>query len=372
MSNSKRFKGVVCSAATSLLCSWTGQAQITQFTHVLIDPDRGDREIPVEFWHDASLTSPTAFALIAHGFAMTPADYDDLSEHLVEAGYVIGRLDTETGFGPSLLDFARDMVYVVEHAAQEVDALSGLLNDAQALVGHSMGGGAAWLAAAELGEALEALVGLAPAETTPSAQAAGQDVEAAALVVSGTADAVTPPSAHHLPLYDALTGSTCRAFVSLIDGGHCGFADAGTLCDFGEITFAGMSREEQQELSFAAVADFLSYHLDSDAQGMSNLEATANESASVELTLACDWTGLLEVPEVGLVAPNPASSRVHVPQLGLDGTWRAFDLHGRELPLRWLGAEELSVDGWPVGLVLLTWSSSSGGHSWRTSVAVVR
>ncbi|MGB1480447.1 MAG: serine aminopeptidase domain-containing protein [Flavobacteriales bacterium] len=372
MSNYARFKGGVWALATTMLCSLTGQSQITQFTHVLVDADRGDREIPVEFWHDASLTSPAALAVIAHGFAMTPADYDDLSEHLVEAGYVIGRLDTETGFAPSHLDFALDMVYVVEHAAEEVEALSGLLNDAQALVGHSMGGGAAWLAAAELGSTLEALVGLAPAETTPSAQAAGQDVEAASLVVSGTSDAITPQATQHIPLYESLTGSTCRAFVSLIEGGHCGFADAGTLCDFGEITFAGMTREEQQELSFAAVADFLSCHLDSDAQGMANLEETANQNGNVELTLACDWTGLAEVSEVGVVAPNPASSWVRVPQLGLDGGWRALDLHGRELPLRWLGSEELSIDEWPVGMVLLTWTSSSGAIVWRTSVAVVR
>jgi pimeloyl-ACP methyl ester carboxylesterase len=350
----------------------SASSQVDQINATLTDASRADRVIDLDIRVPSDAMEAVPWVVFGHGFVMPTDDYDDLATALATSGYAVLLVETETGFAPSHEDFGLDLAYVVENAATDLSELDGVLGDHVALMGHSMGGGAAWLAAAQLGSEVDALIGLAPAETSPSAIAAGVDVVAPTMVISGSSDEVTSPSEHHEPIYASTLNAGCRAWVNLIDGGHCGFADAGTLCDFGEITFDGMPREEQQELSFAAVEAFLSYHLGTDALGMLNLEAMAIESASVELTLACDWTGVTEVPEVGLAAPNPASSRVHVPQFGLDGTWRAFDLHGRELPLRWLGAQELSVDGWPQGLVLLTWTSLRGGAVWRTSISVAR
>ena len=74
---------------------------------------------------------------------------------------------------------------------------------------------------------------------------AGSSILTPTLVISGSADAVTPPEEHHIPLHDAASPSTCRSFVNVLEGSHCGFADAGSLCDLGELLFSGMS-----EMSF--------------------------------------------------------------------------------------------------------------------------
>ena len=104
---------------------------------------------------------------------MPTSDYDVLAETLNEAGMAMVMVDMETGILPSHEDFGLDLAYTVEHAAADALGLEGILGDKVALMGHSMGGGASWLAAAQLGTSVNALIGLAPAETTPSAMDAG-------------------------------------------------------------------------------------------------------------------------------------------------------------------------------------------------------
>jgi hypothetical protein len=129
-------------------------------------------------------------------------------------------------------------------------------------MGHSMGGGASFLAA-DNNTNIHALIGLAPAETNPSAIAVAPNVQVPSIVFSGSSDGVTPPAQHHIPMYNGVT-STCKSFVSITGGAHCYFANTNFNCDFGESTSStgiSISRTEQQNATYSILDPWLDYNL---------------------------------------------------------------------------------------------------------------
>ena len=340
----------------------TLSAQVDQFTSALTDTSRADRVIGLDIRVPSDASEALPWVVFGHGFLMPTSDYDDLATALATAGYAVLMVETETGFAPSHADFGLDLAYVVAHASSDVVEVEGVLGDHVALMGHSMGGGAAWLAAAQLGNAVDALVGLAPAETSPSAIAAGADIVAPTMVISGSSDVVTPPSEHHEPLYASTSSAECRSWVNLVEGGHCGFADDGTLCDFGEITFTGMPRPEQQTHSLACLQLWLEAHLQNEEGALTALEAYAESQIDVEVELACETsaTNLLQRLPRAVVGPNPATHVLQVLPVPDAHRFQAFDLFGRQLPLVWVSHTTLDVSGWPRGTALLRVQSSFG------------
>ena len=262
-------------------------SQVAQTDWNLVDPERDDREVPCMVWYPTESPGPYPAVVFAHGFVMAPDDYEGLAEALVEAGYVFVSIGTEQGFAPSHEAYGQDLAFVAEEISG--NAVGGVLNGSfdgrVAIGGHSMGGGASWLSA-ESNPQVDAYFVFAPAETNPSAISAGALIEVPALVVSGADDAVTPPATQHEPFYEAAVNSPCRAFVSIPDGGHCGYADPGTLCDFGELGFQGLSHAEQLALSVSVVAPWLDAFLRDDPSGLDGLEQAAI-SGGLDLTLSC-------------------------------------------------------------------------------------
>ena len=107
--------------------------------------------------------------------------------------------------------------------------LDGAFDGRIAIGGHSMGGGASWLSA-ESTPPVDAYVVF-------SAISAGALIEGPAMVVSGADDAVTPPATQHEPIYEAAVNSLCRAFVSIPEGGHCGYRRLPARCVILENSF---------------------------------------------------------------------------------------------------------------------------------------
>ena len=110
---------------------------------------------------------------------------------------------------------------------------------------------------------IKTYVGLAPAETNPSAIAAAANVTVPAIIFSGSSDGVTPPTQHHLPIYNALN-SSCKTFVSMLGGAHCYFANTNTNCDFGELTSStgiSITRAQQHQFTFSVLDPWLDYIL---------------------------------------------------------------------------------------------------------------
>ncbi|MCS6929816.1 MAG: alpha/beta hydrolase [Saprospiraceae bacterium] len=209
------------------------------------DPMRNNRNIQTYIYYPARAGGANELVqhgrfpvvVIGHGFTMNYAPYVFWGNALAEAGYIVAIPNTETGFLPSHTALAADMAFLVNKLYSENrDSNSPFYQRVQTkacLMGHSMGGGCVYLAA-QNNSNISATITFAPAETSPSAIAAAANVSCPSLVFSGSADCVTPPAQHQIPIYHALP--ECRAFISLLGGGHCSFAGFNFNCWFGEAT----------------------------------------------------------------------------------------------------------------------------------------
>jgi dienelactone hydrolase len=245
-----------------------------------IDATRNNRSIPCEVYYPAlsagdniAALDPAFLALsgypavaVGHGFVIGAANYDIIAEQLIPFGFIVALVNTEAGFAPNHQEFGLDLAFVTHALQQESQNSTSILynivnQEREAIIGHSMGGGAAWLAAAS-DPLIDAVVGLAPAETNPSAIGAATSVNCNSLIFSGSEDAVTPPADNHQPIFDGTNG--CKTFVSLTGGSHCGFIDSGSLCDFGEPLGGSLARADQQEAYLTMMTAWLRYFLNAE------------------------------------------------------------------------------------------------------------
>jgi pimeloyl-ACP methyl ester carboxylesterase len=234
------------------------------------------RQIQTEIYYPA--TSPGDNVAVAsgqfpvitfgHGFAMSWDAYTNIWQHYVARGFIMAFVRTEGSLipSPSHGDFGTDLRQVSDKMlalnSNGSSIFNGKIVQKAAIMGHSMGGGASFLAAAN-NTNIETVIGLAPAETTPSAIAAAPNVSVPALVFSGTADGVTPPADHHIPIYQGLT-STCKSFVAITGGAHCYYANSNFNCDFGESTSSpniSIARAEQQLATYTILDPWLDFKL---------------------------------------------------------------------------------------------------------------
>lgn len=234
------------------------------------------RQIQTEIYYPASTTGDNVtvasgqFPVITfgHGFAMSWDAYTNIWQHYVASGFIMAFVRTEGSLIPSPNhgDFGADLRQVSDKMlalnTNSSSIFNGKIIQKAAIMGHSMGGGASFLAAANNAN-IETVIGLAPAETTPSAIAVSPNVSVPALVFSGTADGVTPPVDHHIPIYQGLT-STCKSFVAITGGAHCYYANSNFNCDFGESTSSpniSITRAEQQTTTYAVLDPWLDFKL---------------------------------------------------------------------------------------------------------------
>ena len=275
----------VCFLLSTTVVSFA-QYEIGHTTITFNDPDReggfGDsglpgRDIQTEIYYPADVAGTDVdlasgeypVIVFGHGFSMVWSAYENLWEEFVARGYIMAFPRTEGGFSPSHENFGMDLALVAEEMlAEGQDANSLFFNHVSpnvAIAGHSMGGGATKLAAAN-NTTIKTIVGLASAETDPSAVAAAADITVPALFLSGDGDAVTPPDEHHIPIYEALN-SECKYFVNILGGAHCYYANSNFNCDFGESTTGGnitITRAEQHQITF----DYLNAWFDYQLKGM--------------------------------------------------------------------------------------------------------
>lgn len=266
------------------ICTYS-QFQVGHTTITFNDPSRtggfgsgggAGRQIQTEIYYPATASGENVavasgeFPVITfgHGFAMTWDAYSNIWQHYVALGFIMAFPRTEGGLipGPSHGEFGTDLKQVSDKMlALNTNASSifnGKIHQKAAIIGHSMGGGASFLAAAN-NTNIETVIGLAPAETNPSAIAAAANVSVPALVFSGSADGVTPPSDHHIPIYQGLP-STCKSFVSITGGAHCYYANTNFNCDFGESTSSpniSITRSEQQTAMYSILDPWLDFKL---------------------------------------------------------------------------------------------------------------
>ena len=286
------------------------QFQIGQRTITFNDPGRSGgfgsgggpgRQIQTEIYYPATQSSSNApfadgsFPLITfgHGFVMTWSAYQNIWQELVPKGYIIAFPRTEGNFSVSHGDFGLDLALVNERIRalnfNETSPFFGKVEQKSAIAGHSMGGGAAWLAAAN-NLNVDALIGFAPANTSPSAQAAGANINVPVLILSGSADGVTPPNEHHLPIFNT-TASDCKTFISITGGAHCYFANSNFNCDFGEATSSfgiSLSRTQQQQITFEFIVPWLDFILKNNCEQYALYESRLQNDNIINAINQCD------------------------------------------------------------------------------------
>ena len=255
---------------------------IGNYSAEFLDPSRPNRSIPVEIYYPSISEGNNAqvafeqfpIIIFGHGFLMSFSAYQNLWEEFVPRGYVIVFPRTEEGLINNHQEFGWDLQFLVTRMQEEgIDndsPIFGAVGNNTALMGHSMGGGAAFLAADSLSQnktlQLKTIIGLAPAESSSngvSSISSALNVNTPALILSGSQDGVTPPEDHHVPMFNNLS-SGYKTFISISGGAHCYFGEPNFFCDFGENTASSgisISREDQQNITFDFVNLWLDYTL---------------------------------------------------------------------------------------------------------------
>lgn len=300
---------------------------IGHFQHTFIDPERNDRPIlteiyfPVEAGSEGDELATGEFPLLVfgHGFVMVWSAYENLWTHFVPQGYIMAFPRTEGGLAPSHLNFGLDIAFLVDAIQVMNDdpssPLFGGLNGRSAVMGHSMGGGAAVLAAS-FNNNITALLGLAPAETNPSAISAAANITIPSLIFSGSSDDVTPEGTHQIPIYEALDSHE-KTFISIIGGGHCYFANFNFNCNLGETGSSGnitVTREEQQETTEDFATPWLNYFLKNECESMT----TFRDSLETSERITFMEQSIIVDPEITLEGENLVSSPASTYQWYLD------------------------------------------------------
>lgn len=358
-----------------LTSSLSAQFEVGHSSTTFTDPARNNRSIQVELYYPATSAGevvplapgPFPFVVFGHGFVMDYTAYQNITDILVAEGYVLIYVETEGGFAPAHADFGLDLAFVADHFYAEHTNVESLfynqLIDRCAIMGHSMGGGSTWLAATT-SASVDCIAGLAPAETNPSAITAALNVTVPALVLSGSSDAVTPPSANHTPIYES-TASDCKYFVNMMDGSHCGFANSGSLCDFGEFGFNGLSRAEQQALTHTLLLAYFDVYLRDNATGIEVIQNFDSTQSNTETQIACVSSVAQSTTPAIALFPNPCSEIVYLAHPTKESkTYSILDLTGREVATGQLrftnGQAEVNTIALPSGvytLVLHEWGA---------------
>ncbi len=379
--------GILAALAAAAPCVWA--YEIGHTTLDFSDPARGNRAVPTEVYYpadvpgeDVPVATPPAggFQVIAfgHGFVISVDDYDFIWEGLVPAGYLVALPRTETGLQPSHLDLGLDLAFACRSLQFEgADPLSpfyAAVSATCAVGGHSMGGGASFLAAAS-DPSVTALFNLAAAETNPSAIGSAGQIAAPALLFAGSHDCVTPPAQHQQPMYAALA-SDCRTYAELIGASHCQFAEYNFLCGLGESGCPSptISRAQQHELTLALLLPWLDHFLKGDLQAWINFQALlfghtgitymqdCAASAVGELTGAAPPAMRAQGPRLELTAAGIGSSPVAFALLmpaSAEVSLTIYDVAGR--PVRALAHQRLDA-----GRHEFAWDGT-GDNGWRAA-----
>lgn len=345
-----------------------------------------DRDVPCEIHYPAVAAGdeqPLAAGsfpvlVIGHGFVMTVDAYVYLWEHFVPLGYIVILPSTEGGFAPDHADFGADLAFLSAQMTNEnADGASiffGHVAPGRALAGHSMGGGAALLGAAG-NSSITAVMVLAPAETSPSAIAAAQDVVVPTLVFAADEDCVTPIATNQQPMYDALN-VPCKALVNVLGGGHCYFGNDNFLCSFGELTCApdlSITREEQHDVVLDLGTLWLDHWFSGDAAALAQFEDSLDISARITSQRTCLSTQVSEIqsqPCSVIQDHGSQSVTLSCPQARVLG---ALDMLGRFHNVAYTNGTgaSLSMHELPVGVNVLIIDSGNGSLQ-RLPIAVVR
>ncbi|MBD3220929.1 T9SS type A sorting domain-containing protein [bacterium] len=357
-----------------------GTADVT-----FIDPDRDDRPVPCDLYYpavaDGSGQPPAdppaaGFAAVSfgHGYQMSAGVYGWVAERLARIGCVVAVARTGGELFPDHEEFGLDLAFAARAArdagSDEASPLFGRMGERTLVMGHSMGGGASFLAMASDPQ-LTAVASFAAAETDPSAIAACGAIDRPALLFAGTNDCVTPPADHQIPMFEALAGGW-RTLATLAGASHCQFNEYSFLCALGEFCSADISRGEQHDLVWLLLEPWVRAVVLDEADQFAVFQERLSTTAGVAFEQAGTptMTPLLAAGRPRLeVHPNPANPRTTVVYELPEPTrvrLRILDLRGRVV-------RELVTGAAPAGTHAVTWDGrDAAGRGMSSGVYLAR
>lgn len=326
------------------------------------DPARSNRNIQTEIYYPATVAGDDVafasgqFPIIAfgHGFVMAVSSYDNIWTTLCPLGYIVALLTTEGSTSPSHSDFGADLAFLINKLQSEGSNSSSPLyqkvGTTSAVMGHSMGGGSSFLAC-ENNTTPTVMVTFAAAVTTPSSVTAAANVTIPCLVISGSEDCTAPPADHQVPMYNALA-SDCKVYFSIINGGHCYFANYNFNCTLGEsfcLPVVPIDRTVQQTIAMNFVIPYFDYFLKGNVASWTSFVDSLNNSSNITFVKNCDINPAnVDAESISInmsVFPNPASDMLNIafsePQ---DAIIELTDITGRKLITKEVNNQTVNID----------------------------
>ncbi|MEI6853269.1 MAG: T9SS type A sorting domain-containing protein [Bacteroidota bacterium] len=339
------------------------QFQVGHRSITYTDPARSNRSIATEIYYPATTAGDNvAFAtgqfpliVFGHGFVMSYSLYDYIWNALTPLGYIVACPNTETSTSPVHADFGADLAFLINKLKSENTNSSSpfyqKLTNKSAVMGHSMGGGSAFLACA--GNSVpDAMVTLAAAETTPSSITAAATVTTPNLVISGSDDCTAPAATHQTPMYNALA-SSCKVFISIINGSHCYFGNYSFLCTAAEsfcLPVPSLSRAAQQTTTMNFVKPYLDYFLKGNVASWNYFVDSLSASSNITFINNCPINPTSVDKQQGNATfdlyPNPSIDYVTVSLSAIpaEGTLQLVDITGRPIASKTISESAMSLE----------------------------
>jgi len=260
---------------------------------------------------------PAPAVSFGHGFLTSVSQYDSTLDHLASHGYAVIATTSEGSLFPNHANFALDIRYSLTHLESEdlapASFLFGAIDETSfGVSGHSMGGGAAALAAAA-DVRIRCVATLAAAETNPSSAAAMQQVQRPIRLIVGSQDTIVPPS-NTQPQYAACDAP--RQFATIAGGSHCGFIDGSIIgCDS-----TVLPKPEQLAKSRALLLEYLDVQLRGEPAGFARVWGGAATVSGT--TLERDPRLIASIADASLEGPlgAPLETSITVTNAGPDAT----------------------------------------------------
>lgn len=326
-----------------------------------VDPARGNRTVGVELAYpgissgqnvalaDDSLKFPVV--VFGHGFLMPASAYQWLADSLATRGFLVAFPTTEGGISPSHAQFGQDLLFVARRIIQLNDSASsfllGRVHPRFALAGHSMGGGASFLAAAS-GSSASALFNFAAAETNPSAKAAAAQTQVPSLIFSGSGDCIVRDT-NQLRMYN-LVPYPCKTYVNLTQVLHCQFGNNDPTCVIGQVTSfcnsTPVSTVSVFQRTLQLIVPFLNYYLKSDCTALASFEQSyTNLAGAASKARSCNSDPFICDP----------STRLRFYRFDGSGSWdAALNWYQQRIPPISLPAgSEILINGAATGAAML-------------------
>ena len=331
-----------------LFTAYLGFSQPFQIGHTTInftDASRNNRVIATEIYYPSDVagdnvamttSSTMTFPVLSfgHGFVMTWNSYQNYWNFLVPNGYIMLFPKSEGSLSPSHLDFGKDLSFVLEQMTVLGNSSSSIFYNRvsvmNTVMGHSMGGGASFLAA-QLNPNIKTIVNFAAAETTPSAIQAATNISIPSLTFSGVNDCVTPPNTNQIPMYSGLS-SACKTLINIIGGSHCQMADSNFFCGVGEGSCspqATIARTVQHNIINSYILPWLDFQLKGNCSQGNVFDNQILADNAITYQKNCIQCNTLDIPNLGInqirVFPNPAKDYINV--VGISGIKYQIIIH---------------------------------------------